>query len=162
MIFFVSFLFFVSIMCSHFNRYVVHLIVALVCISLMSNDIPYTYLPFVHHWCNGHELGQTLGDGEGQGGLVCYSPWGCKFGHDWATEQQSLVKCVFKTFALLLLSFESSFYILVPRPLLHCFLPLCNLSFDPLTVFPRAKVLNFNDVQLISFSFPVSCFWYQV
>ena len=25
-----------------------------------------------------HELGQTLGDGEGQGGLVCCSPWGHK------------------------------------------------------------------------------------
>ena len=31
-----------------------------------------------HHWCNGHELGQTSGDGEGQGGLACCSPWGCK------------------------------------------------------------------------------------
>ena len=31
-----------------------------------------------HHWCNGHELGQTSGDGEGQGGLVCCSPWGHK------------------------------------------------------------------------------------
>ena len=31
-----------------------------------------------HHQCNGHELGQSLGDGEGQGGLVCCSPWGCK------------------------------------------------------------------------------------
>ena len=29
-----------------------------------------------HYWCNGHELGKTLGDGEGQGGLVCCSPWG--------------------------------------------------------------------------------------
>ena len=29
-----------------------------------------------HHWCNGHELGQTPGDGEGQGGLACCSPWG--------------------------------------------------------------------------------------
>ena len=28
--------------------------------------------------CNGHELGQTLEDGEGQGGLVCCSPWGYK------------------------------------------------------------------------------------
>ena len=28
--------------------------------------------------CNEHELGQTPGDGEGQGGLVCCSPWGCK------------------------------------------------------------------------------------
>ena len=27
---------------------------------------------------NGHELGQTLGDGEGQGGLVCYSLWSHK------------------------------------------------------------------------------------
>ena len=31
-----------------------------------------------HHWYNEHELGQTPGDGEGQGGLVCCSPWGCK------------------------------------------------------------------------------------
>ena len=31
-----------------------------------------------HHWCNVHELGQTLGDGKGQGGLGCSSPWGCK------------------------------------------------------------------------------------
>ena len=31
-----------------------------------------------HHWCNGHKLGQTLGDDEGQGGLVCCSPWGRK------------------------------------------------------------------------------------
>ena len=29
-----------------------------------------------HHQCNGHELGQTLGDGEKQRGLVCCSPWG--------------------------------------------------------------------------------------
>ena len=29
-----------------------------------------------HHPLNGHELGQTLGDGEGQGSLVCCSPWG--------------------------------------------------------------------------------------
>ena len=29
-----------------------------------------------HHWLNGHELGHTPGDDEGQGSLVCYSPWG--------------------------------------------------------------------------------------
>ena len=28
-----------------------------------------------HHQYNDLELGQTLGDGEGQGGLVCCSPW---------------------------------------------------------------------------------------
>ena len=31
-----------------------------------------------HHWLNGHEFEQTLGDSEGQGSLVCCSPWGQK------------------------------------------------------------------------------------
>ena len=31
-----------------------------------------------HHQFNGHEFGQTSGDGEGQGSLACRSPWGCK------------------------------------------------------------------------------------
>ena len=31
-----------------------------------------------HHWCNRHELGQALRDGEAQGGLACYSPFGSK------------------------------------------------------------------------------------
>ena len=31
-----------------------------------------------HHQFNGHEFEQALGDGEGQGGLVCCSPWGYK------------------------------------------------------------------------------------
>ena len=28
-----------------------------------------------HHQFNGHEFEQALGDGEGQGSLVCCSPW---------------------------------------------------------------------------------------
>ena len=31
-----------------------------------------------HHRLNGHEFEQTLGDGEGQGSLVCCSSWSCK------------------------------------------------------------------------------------
>ena len=31
-----------------------------------------------HHRLNGHELEQTPGDGEEQGGLVCCSRWGHK------------------------------------------------------------------------------------
>ena len=31
-----------------------------------------------HHWLKGHEFEQTPEDGEGQGSLVCCSPWGCK------------------------------------------------------------------------------------
>ena len=31
-----------------------------------------------HHQCNGREFGQTLGDGEGQDSLLCFSPRGRK------------------------------------------------------------------------------------
>ena len=31
-----------------------------------------------HHWLNGYEFKQTLGNGEGQGRLVCCSPGGFK------------------------------------------------------------------------------------
>ena len=31
-----------------------------------------------HHRLNGHESVWTLGVGDGQGGLECFSPWGCK------------------------------------------------------------------------------------
>ena len=35
-----------------------------------------------------HELGQSLGDGEGQGGLACCSLWSCRVEHDCATEHR--------------------------------------------------------------------------
>ena len=45
-----------------------------------------------HHPCNGHELGQTSGDGKGHGGLACCSPWGRKrVRHDWVSEQKKLI-----------------------------------------------------------------------
>ena len=31
-----------------------------------------------HHQLDGHGFGWTLGVGDGQGGLACYSSWGCK------------------------------------------------------------------------------------
>ena len=31
-----------------------------------------------HHQLDGHEFEQTPGVGDGQGGLVCCSSWGCK------------------------------------------------------------------------------------
>ena len=39
-----------------------------------------------HHWLDEHEFELALGVGDGQGGLVCCSPWGGRVGHDWATE----------------------------------------------------------------------------
>ena len=41
-----------------------------------------------HHQLNEHEFEQTLRDSEGQGSLVCCSPWGHRVGHNLATEQQ--------------------------------------------------------------------------
>ena len=31
-----------------------------------------------HHQPDGHEFEQALGDGDGQGSLACWSPWGGK------------------------------------------------------------------------------------
>ena len=41
-----------------------------------------------HHWFNGHEFGQALGVGDGQGSLACTSPWVTKSWtrlSDWTT-----------------------------------------------------------------------------
>ena len=45
-----------------------------------------------HHWLRGHEFEPTLGDREGQGGLACCSPWGCK--ESDMTERLSNNKCL--------------------------------------------------------------------
>ena len=42
----------------------------------------------LHHQLNGHEIDQTLGNGEGQGSLAYYSPWDCKVSNMTVTEQQ--------------------------------------------------------------------------
>ena len=42
-----------------------------------------------HHRLNGLESEQALGDGKGQGSLVCCNPKGCKeLGYDWVNEQE--------------------------------------------------------------------------
>ena len=41
-----------------------------------------------HHRLDEHEFEQTLRDSEGQGSLVCCSPWGSqRVGHNLITEQ---------------------------------------------------------------------------
>ena len=43
-----------------------------------------------HHWLNGHEFEQALGDGERQGSLVCCCSMGSQIvWHTWAIEQQN-------------------------------------------------------------------------
>ena len=41
-----------------------------------------------YHWLRGHESEQTQGDNDGQRSLACCSPWSCRIGHNWVTEQQ--------------------------------------------------------------------------
>ena len=43
-----------------------------------------------HHQLKGCEFVQTPRDSEGQGSLACFSSWGCKVGHNLATEQQQV------------------------------------------------------------------------
>ena len=48
-----------------------------------------------YHWLNGHEIAQTPGVGDGQGGLACCSPWSRK--ESDTTEQliwTELKKCI--------------------------------------------------------------------
>ena len=41
-----------------------------------------------YHLLNGHKFEQAPGENEGQGILVCCSPWGHRVRHDLPTEQQ--------------------------------------------------------------------------
>ena len=45
-----------------------------------------------HHWLNRHEFEPSQGDSEGQGSLVCCSPWGCEASD---TSDWTLVRNVF-------------------------------------------------------------------
>ena len=57
-----------------------------------------------HHQFNGHRLGQTLGDGEGQ---EAWSPKGSqRVGHNLVTEQKFFLMSLAKVSFLSLLSFQ--------------------------------------------------------
>ena len=47
-----------------------------------------------HHQLNRREFEQALGDGEGQGSLVCCSPWGCT--ESDMTKQQQMKIGIYK------------------------------------------------------------------
>ena len=50
-----------------------------------------------HHRLEGHEFEQALGDDEGQGSLVCCSPWGCKESDmtEWLNNKNSTVRVIY-------------------------------------------------------------------
>ena len=41
-----------------------------------------------YHWLKGHESEHPPGDSGAQRGLACCGSWGCRVGHNLATEQQ--------------------------------------------------------------------------
>ena len=49
-----------------------------------------------HHWLNGHEFEQTLGDSEGLGSLAHSSPWGCEEldTTEWLSDNNKMVLVV--------------------------------------------------------------------
>ena len=51
-----------------------------------------------HHRLNGHEFESTPGVGDGQGSLLCCSPWGRRVRHDWVTEWTELNSRKFRHF----------------------------------------------------------------
>ena len=65
-----------------------------------------------HHWLNGHEHGETLGDCEGQGGLACCSlhrvAKSLTWLEDWATT--TYVNKIFTTINLMNISISSHSY----------------------------------------------------
>ena len=51
-----------------------------------------------HHKLNGLEFEQAPGVGDGQGSLVCGSPWGRRVRHDWAAEMTEFNLQIFGKF----------------------------------------------------------------
>ena len=47
-----------------------------------------------HHQLDGQEFEEAPGAGDGQGSLVCCSPWSCRIGHDWVTELNGIFNCI--------------------------------------------------------------------
>ena len=57
-----------------------------------------------HHWLNGQEFEQALGDGDGQGSLACCSPWGRK--ESDTIEQLNWTECPNKNLSLFYIGLE--------------------------------------------------------
>ena len=54
-----------------------------------------------HHQLDGHYFEQASGVGNGQGSLACYSPWGLRVRHNWATELTDLISFIRWLFLLI-------------------------------------------------------------
>ena len=72
----------------------------------------------LHHQLSGLEFKQNPGDSEGQGSLVCCSPWGQRVGHNLVTKLQTKFVGFIKICSLTLLcQFYDNvqFYLFIPQ-----------------------------------------------
>ena len=79
-----------------------------------------------HHRLNGYEFEQALEDGDGQGSLVCCSPWGCK--ESDTTEQLNFRKNLERGYCFAWKSL-ASVQVCVAKSLHHLFLIITTNSF---------------------------------
>ena len=88
-----------------------------------------------YHQLYEHEFEWTPGVGDGQGGLVCCRPWGCRVRHDWVTELNwtdwSLMKV--STFSIVYWLFGFSFLWNIDSKILPIFLQSCPFAFVEVT-----------------------------
>ena len=74
-----------------------------------------------HHRLNGHGFEQAPGTGDGQGSLVCCSPWGHRVNHNWVTEV-NLTECSLSGSSGIYLGF---YFVINHWVLYLCFMYLC-------------------------------------
>ena len=113
-----------------------------------------------HHGWNGHELGQTLGDGEEQGGLVCCSTWGCKESDmngqlNSSNNQSHQVSC----FSLPLLQLLQADSLKSGPTWSHPCFPLCSFPTTLLAFESLAKQAMVNDSLAIASSEYIAFAW---
>ena len=92
-----------------------------------------------HHWLNGHESEQTLGDSEQQGSLICYSPWGRK--------ESDVTRSLTMTMTLKCLTYSAAW------------LDLCPLVFHVASVSPSVKRRIVQEIPVKALLWSFHAFW---
>ena len=110
-------------------------------------------MPGWHHQCNRCELGQTVGGGEGQEVLACFSSVCHRVRPNWATEQQKIYCLHTKVLSLSIFNiFQVSVQILsflsIAAHLFNIFLALVCLGFPDSSV-GKESTCNAGDPNLI-------------
>ena len=94
-----------------------------------------------HHWLDGHESEWTLGDGDGQGGLVCCDSWGLK--ESDTTQRLNWIELSL----LILLAIKCSKF------LENSFKSFCFYPFHPVMLLLTYWALNYSVFDQLHFSF---------